>query len=148
MAATTSTVSERTPKTSVGPLPFDFSQPPIIEGFTPQPRFKDETFKEKFLRKTKENPFVPIGCLGTAGALFYGLRAFHQGKTRQSQLLMRGRILAQGFTVVALVVGVFATALRSKQWNAASVHPDLENYTYLKKYVFAAIYKYSCKEIH
>lgn len=133
---------------SLGPLPFDFSQPPIIEGFTPQPRFKDETFKEKFLRKTKENPFVPIGCLGTAGALFYGLRAFHQGKTRQSQLLMRGRILAQGFTVVALVVGVFATALRSKQWNAASVHPDLENYTYLKKYVFAAIYKYSCKEIH
>lgn len=63
MAATTSTVSERTPKTSVGPLPFDFSQPPIIEGFTPQPRFKDETFKEKFLRKTKENPFVPIGEL-------------------------------------------------------------------------------------
>uniref|UniRef100_A0A3B5KJ94 HIG1 hypoxia inducible domain family, member 2A n=2 Tax=Takifugu rubripes TaxID=31033 RepID=A0A3B5KJ94_TAKRU len=96
-------------------VPFDFDRPPIIEGFSPLPRVKDETFKEKFTRKSKENPFVPIGCLGTAGALIYGLRAFHQGKTRQSQLLMRGRIFAQGFTVVAIVVGVFATAMKPKQ---------------------------------
>lgn len=45
----------------------------------------------------------------------YGLRAFHQGKTRQSQLLMRGRIFAQGFTIVAIVVGMFATAVKAKQ---------------------------------
>lgn len=57
----------------------------------------------------------PPGCLGTAGALLYGLRAFHQGKTRQSQLLMRGRIFAQGFTVVAIIFGVFATAVKPKQ---------------------------------
>lgn len=56
----------------------------------------------------------PPGCLGTAGALIYGLRAFHQGKTRQSQLLMRGRIFAQGFTVVAIIFGVFATTLKPK----------------------------------
>ncbi|XP_017282193.1 HIG1 domain family member 2A, mitochondrial [Kryptolebias marmoratus] len=98
-----------------GAVPFDISQPPIIEGFNPTPKIKDESFKDKFIRKTKENPFVPIGCLGTAGMLMYGLRAFHQGKTRQSQLLMRGRILAQGFTVVAIIAGVFFTALRPKQ---------------------------------
>lgn len=46
--------------------PFDFSRPPVIEGFTPLPRFRDETFKEKVLRKTKENPFVPIGQLHKA----------------------------------------------------------------------------------
>ncbi|XP_053180011.1 HIG1 domain family member 2A, mitochondrial [Scomber japonicus] len=114
--ATKPAVSEQTPATTpAGPVPFDFSRPPIIEGFNPSPRFRDETLKEKFLRKTKENPFVPIGCLGTAGALIYGLRAFHQGKTRQSQLSMRGRIFAQGFTVVAIIVGVFATALKPKQ---------------------------------
>lgn len=44
-------------------VPFDFDRPPIIEGFSPLPRVKDETFKEKFIRKTKENPFVPIGQL-------------------------------------------------------------------------------------
>ncbi|CAN9514837.1 unnamed protein product [Ophioblennius macclurei] len=100
---------------SAPPVPFDFSRPPVIEGFSPLPRLKEETFKEKFMRKTKENPFVPIGCLGTAGALLYGLRAFHQGKTRRSQLLMRGRIFAQGFTVVALVVGVLGTTLKPKE---------------------------------
>ncbi|KAM4621465.1 HIG1 domain family member 2A, mitochondrial [Polymixia lowei] len=113
MAATsTPAAAVQAPKT---PVPFDFSQPPVIEGFNPLPKIKEETFREKFARKTKENPFVPIGCLGTAGALLYGLRAFNQGKTRQSQLLMRGRIFAQGFTVVAIIVGVFTTALKPKQ---------------------------------
>lgn len=60
------------------------------------------------------------GCLGTAGALIYGLRAFKQGKTRQSQLLMRTRIFAQGFTVVAIIVGVAAAALKPRQWNEGS----------------------------
>ncbi|XP_015232375.1 PREDICTED: HIG1 domain family member 2A, mitochondrial [Cyprinodon variegatus] len=113
--AATPAVSDQPEAQTPGQIPFDLSQPPIIEGFTPLTKAKDESFKEKFLRKTKENPFVPIGCLGTAGALLYGLRAFHQGKTRQSQMLMRGRIFAQGFTVVAIVVGVFATALKPKQ---------------------------------
>ncbi|XP_034399291.1 HIG1 domain family member 2A, mitochondrial [Cyclopterus lumpus] len=116
--AGTPAVSELTPNVKSSPpafVPFDFSQPPTIEGFSHLPRAKDETFKEKFLRKTKENPFVPIGCLGTAGALVYGLRAFNQGKTRQSQLMMRGRIFAQGFTVVAIIVGVFVTAVKPKQ---------------------------------
>ncbi|XP_047440762.1 HIG1 domain family member 2A, mitochondrial [Mugil cephalus] len=112
----TAAAPEQTPAAAPSvPAPFDLSQPPIIEGFNPTPRNKDETFKEKFMRKTKENPFVPIGCLGTAGMLMYGLRAFHQGKTRQSQLLMRGRIFAQGFTVVAIIFGVFTTALKPKQ---------------------------------
>uniref|UniRef100_A0A1A8PQ65 HIG1 hypoxia inducible domain family, member 2A n=2 Tax=Nothobranchius TaxID=28779 RepID=A0A1A8PQ65_9TELE len=98
-----------------GALPFVLSQPPVIEGFRQSPKLRDETFKEKFIRKTKENPFVPIGCLGTTGMLMYGLRSFHQGKTKQSQMFMRGRIFAQGFTVVAIIVGIFATALKPKQ---------------------------------
>ncbi|CAL8355861.1 unnamed protein product [Merluccius merluccius] len=114
-AASTPSVASAPITQPSGAVPFDFSQPPSIEGFTPLAKRKEETFKEKLLRKTQENPFVPIGCLGTAGALTYGLRAFHQGKTRQSQLLMRGRIFAQGFTVFAIIFGVFATALKPKQ---------------------------------
>lgn len=65
MAATTSPVTpEQTAKVSpTATVPFDFSQPPVIEGFTPLPKIREETFKEKFIRKTKENPFVPIGQL-------------------------------------------------------------------------------------
>ncbi|KAJ8351382.1 hypothetical protein SKAU_G00228580 [Synaphobranchus kaupii] len=115
-ATTTPVVQSATPKGDTAvPVVFDISKPPVIEGFSPLPRSKEEGFKEKFIRKTKENPFVPIGCLGTAGALTYGLIAFKHGKTRQSQLLMRARIFAQGFTVVAIVVGVAATALKPKQ---------------------------------
>ncbi|KAJ8247163.1 hypothetical protein GJAV_G00259480 [Gymnothorax javanicus] len=117
MASTTTPVeTSPSPKSNAtAPVVFDLSKPPVIEGFTPLSRSKEEGFKDKFIRKTKENPFVPIGCLGTAGALTYGLIAFKQGKTRQSQLLMRARILAQGFTVLAIVVGVVATTLKPKQ---------------------------------
>lgn len=110
-AAVTPTAAPSMPQ-----IPFDFGQPPVIEGFNPTSPgiFQTETFKEKFMRKFKENPFVPIGCVGTAGALMWGLRAFNQGKTRQSQLMMRGRIVAQGFTVVAIIVGVLGTALKPK----------------------------------
>lgn len=58
------TASDQNVETSLSnSVPFDFDRPPIIEGFNPLPRVKDETFKEKFIRKSKENPFVPIGQL-------------------------------------------------------------------------------------
>jgi Hypoxia induced protein conserved region len=69
-------------------------------------RFEPESGKDKLIRKFKENPFVPIGCLATAAALSVGLYSFKKGERRMSQMMMRTRIVAQGFTVVALVVGV------------------------------------------
>ncbi|XP_076993822.1 HIG1 domain family member 2A, mitochondrial [Tamandua tetradactyla] len=92
---------------------FDPSRPPTIEGFTPSVYSPPESFKEKFLRKTRENPMVPIGCLGTAAALTYGLFCFHRGHSQRSQLMMRTRIAAQGFTVAAILVGLVASAMKS-----------------------------------
>ncbi|CAH0719979.1 unnamed protein product, partial [Brenthis ino] len=73
-----------------------------------------ETTQEKFTRKFRENPFVPIGCLATAGALTYGLWCFRTGRTKLSQRMMRLRIVAQGFTIAALVAGVVMTTGKSK----------------------------------
>ncbi|KAM4747632.1 HIG1 domain family member 2A, mitochondrial [Rhinophrynus dorsalis] len=87
---------------------------PVIEGFTPSTYRDAEGFKNKFIRKMKENPFVPIGCLATAGALTYGLISFKQGKTQQSQMMMRTRIGAQGFTVVAILFGVVMAAMKPR----------------------------------
>lgn len=67
---------------------------------------QQETFQDKFQRKFLANPFVPIGCLATAGALSYGLWTFRTGRKRMSQQMMRLRIVAQGFTITALIVGV------------------------------------------
>lgn len=49
------------------------------------------------------------GCLATAGALSFGLYSFRRGERRMSQMMMRARIVAQGFTVAALIIGVMAT---------------------------------------
>lgn len=68
-AASTRAVTEQQPSAPPSaPIPFDLSQPPVIEGFYPSSKTKDETFKEKFIRKTKENPFVPIGELHKGNA--------------------------------------------------------------------------------
>ncbi|KAM6224922.1 HIG1 domain family member 2A, mitochondrial [Rhynchocyon petersi] len=100
------------PVTSEGPL--DPSQPPAIEGFSPSVYKDSESFKEKFLRKTRENPMVPIGCLGTATALSYGLYCFHRGQSQRSQLMMRTRIAAQGFTVAAILMGLATSAMKAR----------------------------------
>ncbi|XP_004401496.1 PREDICTED: HIG1 domain family member 2A-like isoform 1 [Odobenus rosmarus divergens] len=125
--------------------PFEPAQPPVIEGFSPSIYSTQESFKEKFLRKTRENPMVPIelwtleygrltagrglrgrnvplltyfvpssGCLGTAAALTYGLYCFHRGQSHRSQLMMRTRIAAQGFTVAAILLGLAASAMKSR----------------------------------
>lgn len=56
----------------------------------------------------------PAGCLCTLGVLTYGLISFKRGNTRHSQLMMRARVVAQGFTVAALLGGMVATALRAR----------------------------------
>jgi hypothetical protein len=65
-----------------------------------------ETFREKFVRKTKENPLVPMGLVATVTALSYGLWQMKTGDRAMSQKMMRMRIYAQSFTVFALLAGI------------------------------------------
>ncbi|XP_065546821.1 HIG1 domain family member 2A, mitochondrial [Lathamus discolor] len=88
--------------------------PPPLEPIV-LPVFREEGFGDKFLRKTRENPLVPLGCLCTVGVLTYGLINFKRGDTRKSQLMMRARILAQGLTFAALLGGMAVTAMKSRK---------------------------------
>ncbi|XP_020646794.1 HIG1 domain family member 2A, mitochondrial [Pogona vitticeps] len=97
------------------PPSFDPNKPPVIEGFTPTSMHRTETFSEKFPRKFKENPFVPIGCLVTLGVLTYGFICFKRGDTRRSQLMMRARVVAQGLTLTAIVMGSLFTGMAAKK---------------------------------
>ena len=54
-----------------------------------------ETPNEKLIRKFKENPLIPIGCLLTTGFLVNGLFKFGRRDSAGSQVMMRGRIAAQ-----------------------------------------------------
>lgn len=80
------------------------------EGEFDFPTPAQEGIMEKFKRKSVENPFVPIGCLGTGLVLSYGLWCFRTGQTKKSQIMMRARIGAQGFTVAALIIGLGLSA--------------------------------------
>ena len=68
--------------------------------------------KAKTLHKigqlAKRNPFVPIGVLVTVGVLGRGLFAMKSKDQGKSQRMMRYRVAAQGFTVIALVIGTVA----------------------------------------
>ena len=74
-----------------------------------------ETPSEKLVRKMNENPLIPIGCLVTTGFLINGLFKFGRRDMAGSQTMMRGRILAQGFTIMALMDGVVAQ-VKQKAW--------------------------------
>ena len=50
--------------------------------------------------------FPSPGALATVGALTFGILQFKRGNVAKSQLAMRMRVVAQGGTVVALVLGV------------------------------------------
>ncbi|OXB61386.1 UNVERIFIED_CONTAM: hypothetical protein H355_008241 [Colinus virginianus] len=86
--------------------------PPFEPGALPA--FREEGFADKFVRKTRENPLVPLGCLCTLGVLTYGLISFKRGNTRHSQLMMRARVVAQGFTLAAMLGGMVVTALKAR----------------------------------
>lgn len=64
-----------------------------------------ETLGEKLIRKTKENPLIPIGTTATVAALSYGLWSFYQGNSQMSQYMMRARVGAQAFTIFSMVAG-------------------------------------------
>ena len=67
----------------------------------------NETFMEKLYRKCSKEPLVPIGSIATLACLGAGLRAFHSGQKFKAQQLMRVRVLAQGFTVMVMMIGAY-----------------------------------------
>nr|XP_034830416.1 HIG1 domain family member 2A, mitochondrial-like [Maniola hyperantus] len=61
----------------------------------------------------KDNLLVPIGCFATITALAIGLWSFRKGRSKLSQHMMQIRIIAQGFTITALVASFFTATGKS-----------------------------------
>ncbi|KAK6635123.1 hypothetical protein RUM44_000372 [Polyplax serrata] len=64
---------------------------------------------DKFKSKFTQNPLVPIGTLMTAFILGKGLSAFMKRESVRQQKFMRLRVLSQGFTILAMCVGLLLT---------------------------------------
>ncbi|XP_026062802.1 HIG1 domain family member 1A, mitochondrial [Carassius auratus] len=66
-----------------------------------------EDNESKFIRKAKENPFVPAGLAGFFGIVAYRLyKLKNRGDTKMSVHLIHMRVAAQGFVVGAMTLGV------------------------------------------
>lgn len=61
------------------------------------------TMNDRKLEFARKNPFVLLGTGVTIAILFRGLLAMQRGDRRQSQMMMRGRVLAQGATIAIMV---------------------------------------------
>ncbi|KAJ4470166.1 hypoxia induced protein conserved region-domain-containing protein, partial [Lentinula aciculospora] len=66
-----------------------------------------EGYKEKAIRKTRENPWVPLGTLITAGALTMAAIRLRQGNSRKFQVWLRYRVAFQAFTIFAILGGLY-----------------------------------------
>uniref|UniRef100_A0A8R1DLK2 HIG1 domain-containing protein n=1 Tax=Caenorhabditis japonica TaxID=281687 RepID=A0A8R1DLK2_CAEJA len=57
------------------------------------------------LQKALNNPLVPIGMLTTVGCLVGMMVSTLRRSSRDAQYFMRGRVVAQGLTIAAMVGG-------------------------------------------
>ncbi|CCE65167.1 hypothetical protein TPHA_0K00330 [Tetrapisispora phaffii CBS 4417] len=80
------------------PSSFDFTSPATKD-------VKEMTFGEKILFKSKQQPWVPIGCLLTTGAVVMAALQMRRGNRRLAQLSFRWRVAFQAATLVTLIAG-------------------------------------------
>lgn len=67
------------------------------------------SYVERVLNKCKQNLLVPIGLGATTTCLLLGLRSMTRGDSQKQQVFMRGRVLFQALTLVAMFITVAAT---------------------------------------
>lgn len=56
-------------------------------------------------RRLKEEPLIPLGCALTVWALYEATRSIKSGDKYRTNRMFRRRIYAQGFTILAMVLG-------------------------------------------
>ncbi|KAE8152866.1 altered inheritance of mitochondria protein 31, mitochondrial [Aspergillus avenaceus] len=78
---------------------------PLPSSFEDNPQFQEETSLQKFRRRFKEEPLIPLGCAATSYALYRAYRSMKAGDSVEMNRMFRARIYAQFFTLVAVVAG-------------------------------------------
>ncbi|KAL8699314.1 MAG: hypothetical protein Q9201_006073 [Fulgogasparrea decipioides] len=69
--------------------------------------FYEESRWQKFTRRLKEEPLIPIGCGVTCWALWGATKSIRHGDSLNAQKMFRMRLYGQFFTVVAMIAGSF-----------------------------------------
>jgi hypothetical protein len=83
----------------------------------------DETFKEKFIRKTKENPFVFTGVGLSIYAMFKMTTAFRRNDQIKFQQYQRMRL---GFSLATVLAITFGSIYQNEDRFKARIQNDYE----------------------
>ncbi|OOF97915.1 hypothetical protein ASPCADRAFT_205189 [Aspergillus carbonarius ITEM 5010] len=78
---------------------------PLPSSFEEHPQFQEETSLQKFRRRLKEEPLIPLGCAATSYALYRAYRSMKVGDSVEMNKMFRARIYGQFFTLIAVVAG-------------------------------------------
>ncbi|KAM6948962.1 HIG1 domain family member 1A, mitochondrial [Aplochiton taeniatus] len=88
----------------------------------------DNENESKFMRKARENPFVPIGMAGFFAIVGWRLlKMKNRGNVKMSVHLIHMRVGAQGFVVGAMTVGVLYSMYRDYIVKPKEEQKALEN---------------------
>ncbi|XP_030629774.1 HIG1 domain family member 1A, mitochondrial [Chanos chanos] len=86
-----------------------------------------DEYESKFMRKAKENPFVPAGMAGFFAIVAYRLyKLKNRGNVKMSVHLIHMRVAAQGFVVGAMTIGVIYSMYRDYVWKPMQEQKALE----------------------
>ncbi|KAI9680394.1 MAG: Respiratory supercomplex factor 1, mitochondrial [Trizodia sp. TS-e1964] len=81
------------------------SNVPLPSSFDGNEDFYNENRWQKFTRRLKEEPLIPIGCGLVVYALYGASRSIRARDPITTNRMFRARIYAQAFTLLAMVAG-------------------------------------------
>ncbi|KAL8668296.1 MAG: hypothetical protein Q9168_007073 [Polycauliona sp. 1 TL-2023] len=79
----------------------------VPSSFADNQAYFDESRWQKFTRRLKEEPLIPLGCAVTTWALYGATKSIRSGDSYNAQRMFRMRLYGQFFTIVAMVAGSF-----------------------------------------
>ncbi|EEH18054.1 hypothetical protein PABG_00617 [Paracoccidioides brasiliensis Pb03] len=77
----------------------------LPSSFDSHPEFFQETKWQKFTRRIKEEPLIPIGYAATSYALWRAYKSMKAGDSIELNRMFRARIYGHAFTLFAIVAG-------------------------------------------
>jgi hypothetical protein len=88
--------------------------PDLPVGMT-EKEFNHVPLRKNLWEKVKSDPLPPLGLASTIGILSYGLYSMKKGNSQMAQYMMRGRVAAQGITVVLVMYSLGYSGYKSYQ---------------------------------
>uniref|UniRef100_M4BPR5 HIG1 domain-containing protein n=1 Tax=Hyaloperonospora arabidopsidis (strain Emoy2) TaxID=559515 RepID=M4BPR5_HYAAE len=109
-------------------MPSNRAEPPRVYAVGDFSWMEDERYggKKSLWTRVKEDPLVPLGCIGTAAVLLGGLVTFQRGQSKLGNKFMQARVVLQTATVFAIAGGAALAAGEKKETKKRSYEDRMQ----------------------